>query len=774
MLLVGSSLAVAIPFHSVAFAQQAEKPDSAATPAQGLEEIIVTARKVSESAQETPIAIAAFTPEEIAASQIRSVVDLGRTVPGFSALTVGPDRFNTAISLRGIATVNTQQMLDSPVAIYVDGVYQGPSGAALPDQYDISQITVSKGPQGTLFGRNSTGGAIQIEHNRPTDQFEGWVKAGVGTFSTIEGAGMLNVPLGADAALRVVGGYQENGGFGRNLVDGKPRSDLQAWNVLGSLRYQPSDKLDILLRGLYFKGTSKGASGKGAFMLPGSTSNIEVAAELFPTFLPNLAALRQGGGDRVLFGQQLAAARAAYLADATNANFEDSRQNVDQFNNARKSGTSLTVNYELNDDVELKSITAYQYAERNVSVDLDASSFAIANGAQSAKEKQFTEEVTLSGRAFDGNLKYVAGLYYFHKNADELLGGRFLPALTGVPGGAPNFFPNEVRVRSFAPYAQGTYALTQSLNLTAGLRWTSESKRGIFTGAAPYDQTTKFKQFAYTASLDYSPAQGTMLYVTTGRSFRGGGLQETAGVPAPFKPEIVISYEAGIKADLFDRKVRFNVAAYHLDYSDLQQTIWGQAPNGLAAISIVANAGAAKIDGVEVDLAAKLGNLTLGASGAYTNPRYTKFVNEGQDISSFPVQNVAKWSYVLNGDYRAPMKGGQVALHVDWHWQSDVGFTATPTLANAVFDSNGVYVRPLPINNVTGQTAYGILNGRMSFTLDAAGVNVAFWARNIANRKYLTSGADLAGTPKNPAFGFVFISTNYQPQTFGVEFTKKF
>jgi iron complex outermembrane receptor protein len=746
-----------------------------------LQELVVTARKRSETAQKTPLAITALSAESLAKQQITQVSDLQNSVAGFEVTSGAGDSFNNLISLRGISTQQLAQNVDPTVGIYIDGIYQGFSGANLKNSDDVARIEVVKGPQGTLYGRNSTGGAVNIIHNLPIDDYEGWLKFGIGNYSDHEVSALVNVPIIPEKMqLRLLGGYTEHDGYGHDVgVDrnsGRPYGDLQQANVLATLRFVPTDDLEIIARGSYEKGRSDGLPVRPTYMLLGSTANYEVAAELFPN-LPVAAAFF--GTPNAAVTAALPVARAAYLAQAQ-SNFYNSIADAAQIDTASKFIASITATYTINDQLSLKSITAAVRAARLTDEDQDGSIFALQQSLQDTVENQITQEFQFNGVGIDDKLRYTAGFYYYSKTAKDDQGGDFFGDLLMVKAR----YDVRARAESFAPYGQATYALTPDINFTVGLRWTNETKNiesndyesllgspykciipGIAAGAPCHSLAeSSFHSTSYLFELDYSPMPDLLTYVKSSRAFRSGGVQETApGFPA-FGPETLTDYEIGVKSEFFERRLRVNADIYHEDYNDLQQNV--TVSSGGALTEYIANAGRATVDGVELQVAGSpLEGLTLALQGAYTFPKYLTFIDpiQGQ-LAGAPFTNVARWAYTLGADYTIPVEEGSLNFHLDYHWQSTINLSATPTISMQTLGT---------VSGINGQGAYGLLNGRVAYQWEPHDLEIAVYGRNLTDQRYFSYTEDYSGNRFSPGNGIAEGNVG-APRTFGVQFTKRF
>jgi iron complex outermembrane receptor protein len=423
------------------------------------------------------------------------------------------------------------------------------------------------------------------------------------------------------------------------------------------------------------------------------------------------------------------------------------------------------ITYAISDDLQVKSITGYVDGHRFLQQDLTLSSFSVGDSLQSTDERLLTEELQANGTALDNRLKYAAGFYYYDKSATDNQAGYFFPILHPTA----SEFANTVRVSSYSGYAQGSFAVTPQINITGGIRYTTENKTLIQNLAEPTASgplqpagttfTSSANNISYLAEIDYTPITRVMAYFKTSESYRSGGPQDTAPAGTPdFRPETVTDYEVGVKSDLLDRHLRLNLDYYHERYLDVQQAIF--FPSGNILVNGVFNVGNADVDGFELQvIAVPIQHLTLSAAASIMDPRYT-WVNPvaaayGNVHKDSPLGNVQRYAYSLSGDYLVPTSVGDVNAHLDWRWQSETYFT--PGLSGAP-----------PAAGVTYQPSYGLLNGRISFTPGNGNVELALWGKNLLNQAYSPYINDQTGT-----FGFIN-NTGGPPMTFGGEVTWKF
>ena len=657
------------------------------TPDTGIPEIVVTAQRREENLQRVPISVSAFGAKEIRNKGLTDLSRLEGLVPGF---TFGRSGVDARPAIRGVRTESVDVNADTTIGFFIDGIYQSRSSQATLGFVDLERVEVQRGPQGTLYGRNTFGGNISIITAQPKlNKFLGGADLTLGDNSQRRVTGFVNAPLGSIAALRLAVGYEKSSGYvkndnpsGNNLFDDDNRY------ARASLLIKPNDRLTAVFK---IDHARRGGAGGSAFgyKLVGSYFYVPTNAQLFnatPVFLNTRGGNRDGIVDAPLTidaGVPIYQQGNPYRID------NDYRATL----KLRNTGLTANIAYDLG-PVTLKSITGYTDFKTTRTQDTDFSANQIGADYQFTSAKTFSQEVQLvSGK--NQRLEYVVGAYYF---ADKLNGTfinqQFPQIIRNVTPNilrpAANGFYQEFRAKtkSLAGYAQASYALTDQLKATAGVRYTRDRKdfqfanansvlplvRGIpqtnaitfgtgnipgsafgsegaptnctyvtlpapqpgfqclaantaiFTGAT-FDTAT-FKKLTYRLGLDFQVTPANLLYASVATGFTSGGFNGSQAAAAlgrsTFQPQLVTAFEVGSKNRFFDRTVQLNLAAFYNRYSSLQEQ--RQVPVGNTTLSIIENSGKARSYGAELEAIWKPVNpLTLTASVAYLNARYTKY-----------------------------------------------------------------------------------------------------------------------------------------------------
>ncbi|SCW64089.1 iron complex outermembrane recepter protein [Sphingobium faniae] len=750
----------------------------------GIQDIVVTARKRAEASQTVPLAITAVSAQDLELRRVTQVADVKALAPSISMQSDSYTNFGVKIGIRGQQSTDSLLQAQTSVGIYMDGVYVANSaGLLLSNLMDVQQVEVLKGPQGTLFGRNTTGGAMVVTTNLPSyDKISNRFSVGAGNFDRFEISNTLNIPLADNVAIRLSGQYSGNHGYARNIGRGssRPMADQKAYAFRAALMTDPTDRLNVVLRADYSHGESHGRHQKVAYVNPNGAATLATLVYLglwnaptaaAPGGTPNLPALTARG----LTPTTAFPFAADYILGTQPDDLFTMNTNIYGQANIKEYGFSGTLTYDLNDDVSLKSITAYRHMNYNSVQDSDASPLPLLDTPdQFQRLNVFSQELTLSGVAFGNRLSWAVGGYYFRQTGQDLQG----PVVALAPINPRRAITDgRFLQKSAAAYGQVTFSLTDALRVTAGVRYTDESQRLTnFSRTAialpppnntvtcdlsglPYPGCSasflqKADNISYTFSTDYTVAPDVMLYARTSRGFKGGGTNVRGALS--FAPESVTDYEIGLKSYLFDRKIRFNAAVYQSDYKNIQRVVI--IPDGRGGVtSLVNNAASARIKGAEVDILVRpIDGLTLAFAGAYTDPQYRKYISNGVDRSGNVFQAVTKWSWNAAASYEIPVGDAILRPSTDMVYQSTANFQAdsnTPALNSALY---------------TTQKGYALVNARLAYEWDGGDTSVSLWVKNIADKKYMINALDVA-----QSIGFVV--QNYgPPRSYGIQFTKTF
>lgn len=791
-------------------ALQAQSAPQASEDESGLGDIIVTARKVEENLQDVPVAVTAFTGQALENQNLQRVENLANFTPGMSIRPGSSTPSAITITLRGQVQTDILATLDPSVGTYVDGVYWARAYGLNSDVLDAQSVQVLKGPQGTLFGRNTTGGALLINTNNPDlDEFSGRLSVSYGRFNETNVTGILNVPIAPGVAgFRVAvqrftrDGYTRNASTtGTALTGNTVVRELQApgspagtrldnrdrWNFRAKFDLAPSDNLRFQFSAERFDMDETHSRQlrmvTSAFTAANATYNTANTGALFVGLINGAGFPTAAATGTTLLNAEIARLAADPTLGLNNENgYVYARTNTFGFNATLDTGIG-----------QFKLITGIRKVESYSGFDLDGSSFPIhfTEGQQSLKQK--SAELQWTGSALNDTIDFAFGGFIFNEEGYDQSISITVPALNP----ATSHFYGLINTDSVGAYGQASWRITDALTFTGGLRYSVDDK-GLETRNNNYLRTTglticsvipvtpfnaggevvgptqcafrrsdEFSGWSWTAGFDYRINDDVMTYAKVSRGFRAGGQNLRAPNTAaflPFLPEFATSYELGFKSELFDRRLRLNAAIYQTDVTDIQRsTLIATAPIPPATVpgtaTILGNAGKVRVRGGEVELQALVADgFTITATGALTDPEYIRYSDLSGDRSFERFAGISRRQFSLAADYvRDVGSNSRLRLHADYSWRS----------AQNLSEYNWV---PNPENNAiiaaTTAPAQGLLGARATLEIGDT-YEVAVWGRNIANdRSYVSSLAVLPlgyiqGTPNEPA-------------TYGVTATIKF
>lgn len=790
------ALATGLMLPGVAFAQDgAPQAEAQRSEDGGIREIVVTATRREQSLQRAPVSVTALTGEALAQAGVTDTTVLQQQTPSLQIVpSGGGNPVSTMVSLRGQIQNAINITNDPSVALYVDDIYVGKDAGNVTDITDVQRIEVLKGPQGTLFGRNSTGGAIRYISNKPDPAaFAGSIRAGYGNFDDFKFEGMLNVPISDQAALRYAGTYRQHDGYTTTIfsavagglpvmANGRPveafrrkTDDLKTQLHRLSLLIEPTDDLSLTVIGTYHKRRINGYLGRN---LRGDWATLGLGFGFSPEAQADFYTGWVNGVDAV-------------------------GHRIDPYALAKGWGISGTLEWTLSDTTSLKLISGY-LSNKTVNQDFDVEGTVVPGVGSNTFQnfKQFSTELQLSGSVFDDKLDYVTGLYYFRERGRDVTDSSFTSV--AVIGGVPNVFgirstSDGIGInKSYSGFAHLRFHVTDSTTIQGGVRYTEDvkslavtSRQGIYlTNGVPtgpfvpacaytggnnvdlvncrYTPKTTFKFWSYLIGIDQQISDNVFGYVKTSRTQRSGGhqIRATNGNVTPFKPETITDYEVGLKMDLLDRHVRTNIAAFYGIYKDIQFTGQprtrseangdpvncgqsGAPPCTGPTTTVVVNSGSAHVYGGEFELNARYGGFGFDFGVSYTNVDFQDTIRH-QFYTPRTQLNAAV-------SYEHETSIGKASARVSYFWKDKVNKTLF------IASNLDPAMKPLP--------AVGIWNARLGLDLNN-GFNVSFHVENIGKKKYYVDALSLGeGSPPGSAS---IIGYGFQPRTYGVEVGYKF
>lgn len=706
-----SATALTLP----AIAQTAPATPAGSDSADGLGEIVVTATKTGVTQlQRTPIAISAFDGAELKRSKVDNVKDLLQLTPNVS---VPQNNTFAQIYIRGVGSNNVFNGSDPSSTVQVDGVYYSRPYSQFGDFLDVDRVEVLRGPQGTIYGRNSIAGTINVLSRKPTEDLAVRGDLLYGNYNAVQARGAVSGAIVPGlAAVSLAATYARHDPWRDNVV--ATGNDIQSQNqysARGQLLLTPGAGIEATTRADYAKDTS----------IPMGYAKILKAYD--PVTNAILGDYKKIALDQVGRGK------------------------------VKGSGVSEDIVIPLGSGIQLKSITAYRWASVATLGDTDSTDKSINVTLTGEKQHQFSQEINLSGKY--GRFTYVTGLYYFRERVatNQIVYANVTKLYTGI-------FPIG-HTASRAAFAQGTYNLTDTLSLTAGVRYTNERKTfdgnvGTYSQATnlPTNTTTIYKGIGkYHATtpkfgVQYQATPAILLYASATRGYKSGGFNttsRTAAAAVGFKPETLWDYEGGIKSEFLDRHLRLNLSVFHYDYKNLQ--VQAFITPGVTDIS---NAATAKIDGVELEtVLLPIDHLRLQGNFSYLNARYDKYPGASGtggvtvDASGNQLNAAPKYSGNAIAQYDVPLAhGANVSLRGEVFYQSRAYFIATNDPAQS-------------------QAPYALLNASLTYTTPNGKWDIGLYGKNLANRQYVTATATISpvvsGRPGDPRTFGVRASVRY-------------
>jgi iron complex outermembrane receptor protein len=790
----------------------APSPASTATPEpadvrtadRGLEDIIVTARRVAENQQSVPVAVTAFSGDALQRQNAIAIPDVARLTPGLVIRTSSSTATGINLQLRGQYQNDVLATLDPSVGTYVDGFYWARAYGLNSDLLDVQSAQVLRGPQGTLFGRNTTGGALLIQTNDPVlDRFSGLLSGTYGRFNERGVTGVLNVPLGDNFAIRAAGSFLKRDGYVRELSTGADIGERDNYNIRVKALGKIGANLSVLLSAELYHTDALTRPYQIGFISPSSPANLEAALEAqgLPAGFACFASPAATGG---CIGQgyglfQTAIAGTQGTDTVTLNELPRSYAKTQTYTGTATLDTFFGA---------VKFIGGYRKVDASASLDLDGSPYQIVRTAGEQSLESYSTELQVTGKAFGDALDFTSGLYYFHEDGTDRSESTALPVVSRVGGGGlllNQIFQGDVNNDSMGLYAQATYHFTDRFSLVGGLRYSVEDKDitvtnrrlNADTGATVDCLVTgatlptcdafrhaSYDGISYTAGANYQLTPDVLLYVKTSKGFRSGGQNLRAAGAAnsafvPFNPEVSREHEAGVKSEFFDRRLRFNLAAFLSNVDNIQRsTIVASTINGATTTStIVGNAGKARFYGGEAELTARVASgLTLSANGALVNASYRSYVDpsSGFDRSRERFEQVPQWTFSVAGNYEREFGNVGVLLHADYAWQDTTAlspfnyYVDGSTYRDATTGAALSQADAIALKRVMTQPAGGSLNLRAAVRLMDDAVEVAAFGRNVLDRR-INNNALYFGSPL-----FIVATQRLEPATYGVTATFKF
>jgi len=777
-------------------AQTAEAED--ANLAEVTEVVVVGVTKQAALVQDVPTAITAYSGQDLEAQGVKEVREIAKFTPGFVVREGSNNPTAFVLSMRGQVQNDTIATLEPSVGVYLDEMYVARAYGLNTDLLDIKSAQVLKGPQGTLFGRNTSAGAVLLQTNDPQfDEVSGMARVTFGRFNQGAGTAVLNLGLGENFALRGALYYEDRGAYQRDVRTGRGYGDRRTVNGRLKAAFRPVESVTLMLSGEWFDSKIDGPAFQNRYYNLGGTG--------FDPAAP----------DRALFGgdpDKVAITQPSQVPGTPNRGL---------FNDIE---TETYIGKVIVDTGfgELKWINGYRKIEGANLIDLDGSSQTLGNHFTQGLQdlKQWSSELQLTGAVMNDALSYAFGLTYLRETGTD----ETHSSATTTPVATPTWtaFSGDIDNDSYGAFGQLHYQVSDALGFTAGIRY-SKDKKGVTTQSAilpnngtviaaclpnpaqvvngvpiisPADyaallanqcrrgRSDTFNNVSYTVGVDYKATEDILVYAKQSRGYRSGAQQLrslTLTDTAPAQPEVVNEQEIGVKSEWLDGRVRFNVAAYHNEVKDAQRSV--VLAVGGASQTILENADIETWGG-EAELNVEVAQgLNIFAGAALIDPKYTKyegFVVAGgvlvpSDKTDTNFTGVARRQLTLGASYRRDLGFARLAANVSYGWQSKLYQTggehtiARLTLPTAQGGGGiGSAASAQALTDAAITRAYGVTNARVALAFGPDNnYEVAVWGRNIFDERAVNYALYLGG------LNYVGVRWN-EPATYGVSATVKF
>lgn len=650
------AVALAATFLASGQAFAADAADDQVAPTQGIEEITVTARKRVEDVQSVPLAVSAISGTALEARFVPDVRAVAKYIPNVQLGQVQYSGATLSASIRGISFADIERSFEPAVATSIDGIFLASNTGALVDMFDVESIEVLRGPQGTLFGRNTVGGIINVKRSRPTGELGAKMAVTLGSYNRNDYRGVFNAPIISDVLALKVGVFSINSNsFTYDAATGKDEPGLNRLDIQASLLFTPTPEFEALVTYEHLRDRSHYPNPVNQ-SIPG-----ELACDVGLCY-------------------------SAHKDEYESSGFRASFGGLPFYAPLDADNVTLNMTYDAG-NFSIASVTGYM--ENQDSLDIDNIGDAIApntpffHPVRYLHGNQFSQELRVD-TDFGGMFDMVAGVYFFKSTYELDRQDVFVADGTRNPANLVDTFNAGQTVKSYAAFAETYWKVTPTTRITVGGRYTHETKDFHVSKPAPYttpayscpDPTStyapcanphlSFNRFTPRVSVDQNLADDVMLYASWSRGFRSGGwngrpgsLPQTIG---PYDPETVDSYEAGLRTKFWDNRAIFNVTVFQTEYRDKQEDQIRTNPlNPASTITFVENAGKARFQGVELEAQLRpVPELNLFGSAGYLKARYLEFLDQaGNDISATKQLRYApKWNASVGGDYTFELGGG--------------------------------------------------------------------------------------------------------------------
>ena len=703
---------VAVALAGFSFVMSVQAQDADAKDALAIQEIVVVAQKRAQSLEDVPVVVSVLSSDFIEDAGIVGLEDLQNYVPSL-VLERNTNPFATTIRIRGIGNLGNIPNFEPAVGMFVDGAFRSRTGIGMGDLVDIDRIEILHGPQSTLYGKNVTAGAVSVITKRPTDEFEAMLEANGGSDGELGFKGFINGSLGETVSVRVSALNRTRDGTtydtGRQLYT----NEVDQTAIRGQILIEPNDRLSIL--------AILGYADKG--------DNLKCCAP------DSLYGPVSGAFVGALTGQPL------LDTDPTNRVIQ---HNDDYVFSGDASEATLSIQYDF-DAVTLNSLTSFDTYDMQAAIDAEQTALDVWVFTDRQEGDTFSQELRLTSST-DGSFEWMAGVYYYDNEFTRgsldsseplvVLGPHVVPIPT-TPGTAGDaaFFLGKTDTKNASIFGQGTFHLTDKFSITAGARWFDEEKSfsvdsiaslAAFPSLAlagtvpgPLSDKRSTDGLAWNLNAQLFATDDVMLYASASKGIKGGGFNADWGAltvdQRRFEDEEVLSYELGLKASFFDRRVTFNAAVFQSDYDNFQNASF------LGVAFLIRNAEDVSTQGFEIDSTAVLASwLTMNVAATFVDAEYNSFTNGPCYFGRTP-DNPAEGTCVLDGEGLPSAPDSRITLGALMHWE--VGSGELYARADSIWSDDVQTNTSLDPRSM--QSSYSLLNGRIGWRNDRLDISAS-------------------------------------------------
>jgi iron complex outermembrane receptor protein len=641
-----------------------------------LEEIVVTARKVMESLQDVPIAVSAFSGEKMESLVLRDIREMEGFIPNMVIDSVAVAPAGASLYVRGVGTQEVERSFDPAVGFVVDGVSLSFVNGSMANTFDIELMEVLRGPQGTLFGRNTTGGVVNIRHTTPTGEWGMRYELVAGSDDRADARAVLNFPIVKDKLAGKLGfATMQDGGQFENQLTGDQVGDFDNTEITGTLLWTPADNFEALFIYTYYEDQNDG---------------VPLLNRSEPTDLA------------CILGQ--------CISDSLDDTYQDFYDSID----FEVDAYTLEMNWELPYGT-ITSVSGYRDTDEFVPTDFDGTAISLLHVTRDQQSEQTSTELRFaSNDALSDTWNFVVGLYYLDDNYQLDQFSAVVEVLGTAPDGTGAVYQNpftDHERETYSAFGELYYSFMEDFTLTLGGRWTYEEKEihagnvlalGVPEGFFPIGEVRAdedWDEFTPKVGLDWRYSEDVLFYGTYAEGFRSGGFNGRNYTPddiGPYDPEFVDQYEVGMKGDFVDQTLRVNLAAFYTDYSDKQEEVI-QADDFGATLTVVSNASTVDIYGVEGEITwVATDNLVFNSNFGYLDAEYDDYVADlngdgiETDNSDLELRRVPEWTAGINATYTRGIGPGTFTGFAGYRYTDEYWVDVANNPNGGLLDDRGV------------------------------------------------------------------------------------